>query len=122
MTAPDDRVLGDIGTRIVHEDDRVRVWVLKLAPGERSAVHRHLLDHILIQVSGDRVAVIPEPDSEGPFTEPLTADVITGAVVPVRRGGVETAHNVGHEPYVEVIVELKDGAPGGAGPSGPAGT
>jgi len=118
MTPPDDRILGDIGTRIVHEDDRVRVWVLKLAPGERSAVHRHLLDHILIQVSGDRVAVIPEPDSEGPFSEPLAADVISGAVVPVRRGGVETAHNVGREPYVEVIVELKDGATGSARPAG----
>ena len=107
MTPPDDRVLGDIGTRIVHEDDRVRVWVLKLAPGERSAVHRHLLDHILIQVSGDRVAVIPEPDTQGPYTEILEADVIPGAVVHVRRGGIERARNVGSQPYLEVIVELK---------------
>ena len=31
-----------------------------------------------------------------------------GAAVFVPRGGVETALNVGAEPYVEVIVELKD--------------
>ena len=107
MSASDDRVLGDIGTRVVHEDDRVRVWVLKLAPGEESAVHRHALDHLLVQVAGDRIAVIPEPDTEGPFTEPLAADVVPGAVVAVPRGGVERAHNVGRQPYVEVIVELK---------------
>ena len=32
----DDRVLGDIGTNVVYEDDVVRVWRLKLAPGEES--------------------------------------------------------------------------------------
>jgi len=109
MTERQGRVLGAIGTRIVHEDDRVRVWVLKLAPGEQSAVHRHNLDHLLIQVKGDRIAVIPEPDSKGPFTDPLAADVVPGAVVPVRAGGVETARNVGNEDYLEVIVELKRG-------------
>lgn len=114
MTEPEGRVLGDIGTRVVHEDDRVRVWVLKLAPGEQSAVHRHDLDHLLIQVKGDRIAVIPEPDSRGPFTEPLAAEVVPGAVVPVPAGGVETARNVGNEDYLEVIVELKRTSAGGA--------
>jgi beta-alanine degradation protein BauB len=103
----DDRVLGDIGTNVIFEDDVVRVWRLKLAPGEESPVHRHELDHLLIQVRGDRIAVIPEPDSEGPFTEELAADVVPGAVVHVRRGGVERARNVGNEAYLEVIVELK---------------
>jgi beta-alanine degradation protein BauB len=104
----DGRVFGDVGTRIVYENDAVRVWQLKLAPGEESAVHRHDLDHLLIQVHGDRIAVVPEPDSEGPFTEMLEADVVPGAVVHVRRGGRERALNVGTQPYLEVIVELKD--------------
>src|SRR5204863_6747518 len=82
-----DRVLGDIGTKVVFEDDAVRVWQLRLAPGEKSAIHRHELDHLLIQVAGDRVAVEPEPDTEGPYRDPLEADVIPGAVVFVRRGG-----------------------------------
>jgi hypothetical protein len=101
------RILGEIGTRVVYEDESVRVWQLKLAPGEESAVHRHDLDHLLIQVAGDRIAVIPEPDTQGPYKEELAADVVPGAVVPVRRGGVERARNVGTEPYLEVIVELK---------------
>jgi hypothetical protein len=103
-----ERVLGDIGSRIVYEDERVRVWVLSLAPGEESAVHRHDLDHLLIQVAGDRVAVVPEPDTAGPFRDYLEADVVPGFVTPVARGGVETARNVGTLPYREVIVELKD--------------
>jgi auxin binding protein len=107
-TLPEDRILGGVGSRLMFENDRVRVWQLRLAPGEDSAVHRHDLDHVLIQVSGDRVAVIPEPDSEGPYRDYLEADVIPGAVVQVPRGGIETARNVGRQPYLEVIVELKD--------------
>ena len=106
MTAQ--RQLGDVGTRLLFENDRVRAWELRLAPGEDSPAHRHELDHLLIQLSGDRVAVIPEPDSEGPYRDYLEADVIPGATVFVRRGGVETARNVGAQPYHEIIIELKD--------------
>jgi predicted metal-dependent enzyme (double-stranded beta helix superfamily) len=102
-----DRELGPIGSRVVHEDDHVRVWKLKLAPGEESPIHQHTLDHLLIQVAGDRVAVIPEPDSAGPYRDRLDADVIPGAVVRVAKGGIERAVNVGSQPYLEVIVELK---------------
>ena len=101
-------MLGDVGTRVVYEDEHVRVWQLRLAPGEDSAIHRHELDHLLIQVAGDRIAVIPEPDSEGPYRDYLEADVVPGAIVHVGRGGVETARNVGRRNYLEVIVELKD--------------
>ncbi len=101
-------MLGDVGSRVVYEDDRVRVWVLKLAPGEESATHRHDLDHLLVQVAGDRIAVVPEPDTAGPFRDYLEADVVPGTVTPVARGGIETARNVGRELYREVIVELKD--------------
>jgi len=103
-----ERALGGVGTKVVFENDRVRIWELRLAPGEKSDVHRHDLDHILVLVSGDRIAVEPEPDTGGPYKDPLAADVIPGMAVFVPRGGVETAVNVGAEPYVEVIVELKD--------------
>ena len=63
---------------------------------------------MLVQISGDRVAVQPEPDTEGPYQDYLEAPVLPGAVVFVSRGGVETARNVGADPYHEIIVELKD--------------
>jgi len=103
-----DRQLGPIGTKVLFENDRVRIWRLRLEPGEESAVHRHELDHILVQVAGDRIAVAPEPDSAGPYRDYLEADVIPGAAVYVDRGGIETARNVGDARYLEVIIELKD--------------
>ena len=103
-----DRTLGSVGTKILFEDERVRVWEVRLAPGEDGEVHQHHLDHLLIQVAGDRIAVVPESDSQGPFREYFEADVIPGAVVPVRRGGVERARNVGTQSYLEIVVEFKD--------------
>ncbi|MCB5164712.1 hypothetical protein LG634_07670 [Streptomyces bambusae] len=103
-----ERKLGTIGSGVLFENDRVRVWELRLAPGEESDVHRHELEHVLVQISGDRIAVRPEADSEGPYRDYLEADVVPGAVVFVGRGGVETAVNPGTHPYVEIIVELKD--------------
>ena len=104
----EERELGPIATEVVFENDRVRVWQLRLAPGERSAIHRHELDNVLIQISGGRIAAEPEADSEGEYNEYIEADVNPGDVVFVRRGGVETAVNKGTTDYLEVIVELKD--------------
>jgi hypothetical protein len=101
------RDIGGVGSKIVFEDARVRVWVLKLAPGERSPTHRHEVDHLLIQVKGDRIAVEPEPDTASPYRDYMEADVIPGMVTFVPAGGIETAVNCGAEPYHEVIVELK---------------
>jgi hypothetical protein len=100
--------MGDIATRVVFENDRVRIWEMKVGPGEQGAIHRHELDHILIQISGDRVAVIPEPDTKSIYNEYLEADVRPGNVLFVKRGGIETASNVGQELFHEIIIELKD--------------
>jgi hypothetical protein len=102
-----ERELGEVGTKVVFEDHRVRVWVLDLAPGERSAIHRHDHDHLLIQVKGDRIAVDPEPDTQSPYRDYFEAAVIPGMVTHVPKGGIETAVNTGDAPYYEIIVELK---------------
>lgn len=36
---------GNVGSRLLSEDDRVRVWEIRLEPGERWHVHRHVLDY-----------------------------------------------------------------------------
>lgn len=101
-----ERVLGGIGTEVMFENDRVRVWQLRLAPGEKSAVHRHDNDYVLIQISGGKIASEPEPDHQGEYRDYIEADVNPGDVVYVKKGGVETAVNKGDRDYLEVIVEL----------------
>ncbi len=99
---------GDIATEVIFENDRVRIWKLSLAPGEETAVHRHDLDNVLVMISGDRIAAVPQPETEGPYRDYLEADVVPGLAIYVEKGGVEIARNVGQERYEEIIVELKD--------------
>jgi hypothetical protein len=36
---------GCVGHTLLSEDDRVRVWTIRLKPGERIGFHRHVLDY-----------------------------------------------------------------------------
>ena len=99
---------GDIASRLLFENEKVKIWELKLAPGGRSALHKHDYDNILIQIAGDRVAVEPDPATKGEYDEYFEAEIIPGNVIYVGKGGIETAVNVGKQPYHEIIVELKE--------------
>ena len=98
---------GEIADRVIFENERVRIWELRLPPGQDGDRHHHELDHVLIQIDGDRMAVVPEPDSQSPYREYLEAEVVPGQIFYVPKGGHETARNVGAKTYHEIIVELK---------------
>jgi hypothetical protein len=101
------RNLGNVGTRLLFENDRVRIWELDLAPGAESDVHRHDLDYVIVQIEGDRIAGKAEPDSAGAFGEYREGSVEAGKSFYITRGGIETAINVGQRRYREILIELK---------------
>ena len=103
-----ERKLGDVATQLLFENERVRIWEMRLAPGEEGDVHRHDLDYVLVQIEGDRMAVVPEPDSGGAYRKYLEADVFPGNAIFIDRGGIEKAKNVGTQAYREILIELKD--------------
>src|SRR5436190_10674186 len=43
-----------VGNMLLSENDRVRVWMIRLKPGERIGFHRHVLDYFWTSVSGGR--------------------------------------------------------------------
>lgn len=45
---------GHVGSGLLFENQRVRVWEIRLAPGERWHVHRHVLDYFWTAVTGGR--------------------------------------------------------------------
>jgi hypothetical protein len=99
---------GPGGGTLLFENDRVRVWEMKLGPGERSPLHTHQLDYLLVQIEGDRIAVDPHPETAGAYTSFFETDVVPGATVFLERGGVERAVNTGERPWREICIELKD--------------
>ncbi len=101
------RVLGNVATRVILENDRVRIWEMDLAPGERSATHRHECDYVLVQIDGERIAAEFEPDTAGVHRGWVEGDVEPGKTRYIARGGIETAINVGTRRYREILIELK---------------
>ncbi|WP_428981055.1 hypothetical protein [Lichenibacterium dinghuense] len=45
---------GCVGTELVSETDRVRVWLIRLAPGERIGFHEHVLDYFWTAITAGR--------------------------------------------------------------------
>ena len=103
-----ERVFGDVATKLLMENDRVKIWEMRLDPGERSDLHRHNHDYVLVQVSGDKIAGDFEPDTAGEFSGLVEGDVIPGQPMYITKGGIEAAVNTGSEPYYEILIELKD--------------
>ncbi len=43
-----------VGSMLLSEDDRTRVWMIAMKPGERVGFHRHVLDYFWTCVTGGR--------------------------------------------------------------------
>ena len=95
---------GDVGTRMLWENDRVRIWELNLAPGEATDLHKHDLDYVIVQLEGDRVVGVPAPESG---QEILDGPIKVGRARFIPKGGEEWALNVGEAAYREILIELK---------------
>jgi predicted metal-dependent enzyme (double-stranded beta helix superfamily) len=104
-----ERTLGDVATKLLFENERVKVWEMDLAPGATSDVHEHTLDYLLIQLEGDRIAGIFEEDTKGPYPPGIVeGEVAPGNAIYIEKGGIETAKNTGTQRYREILVELKE--------------
>lgn len=93
--------LGPVGQEIVFENDRVRVWHIRLAPGESQPLHRHDYPYLVVAVQGAKNVV------QTVAGEKIDADEPTGGVVFREPGATHMLTNVGDTTYVARLVELK---------------
>jgi hypothetical protein len=100
-----DEPVGEVATRLLFEDDKVKIWDMRLAPGEGSPLHRHGHDYYLVMLEGDMIGGV-SPASEGtpPFAMSLPPG---GATVGLQKGHLEWSVNTGKESFYEIVVELK---------------
>lgn len=113
-TPPSEAATYRVGNRLLFENDRVRIWELSLAPGERSERHRHQADHVSVYLTRSRLRM--EGHRE---TSPIDAIAPTSAIETAEEGPgftgyhaltgsfVHTVENVGHTEHREVLIELK---------------
>jgi mannose-6-phosphate isomerase-like protein (cupin superfamily) len=93
-----------VGTRLLMENERVKIWEMVLDPGEASPLHRHVRDYVLCIVEGESI------DADPPDKPSYRTRVKAGQFFYVQRGGAECAVNRSTVRFRELIVELKDPA------------
>ncbi len=97
-------VSDQVGTKLLFENDRVRVWDLSLAPGESTGVHRHENDYFFVTIGGGHLQGV---DAEGTEGEPRQMG--DGEVHFRSLEGEDAIHeavNVGDDRWRNIVVEL----------------
>ena len=92
---------GPVATRMIFDNNDVRVWEMDLAPGDVCGLHHHTLDYVLFILSGANVGV------DSPGQRPYSFPVKARATYYVPAGGIESAHNVGDSRFFEALFEFK---------------
>lgn len=100
--------LHPIATRIIYEDDQVRIWDQRLAPGEVLKPHRHEHDYVLCDVTGDLVEAETLPGNQAEHEGHFELKVQRGKTHFIKKGGLEWARNNGKLPYRSILIEYKD--------------
>ena len=94
----------EVGTRLLFENDRVRVWDLSLEPGQSTGQHRHELPYFYVVIGDGRLQRV---DADGARSEPKRMQDGEVHFREVDGHAVHEAVNVGDTPWRNIVVELK---------------
>ena len=100
-----------VGTKVLFENDRVRVWELALQPGQRAPFHCHTIDYFWVAADpGQVVQRIIKDDTEGEISS-VTHERGEVKFFTFRDGDilVHDLANVGDKPLRYITIELLDG-------------
>jgi hypothetical protein len=100
---PDDRFA--VGTRLLFENERIRLWTMEVPPGESWGPHEHRGSYVTVVAEASRIASVME---DGTIELEFDADVdhVDWHAGEGRR--VHTLENRGTGHYKNFIVELLD--------------
>ena len=94
-----------VGTKLLFENDRVRVWDLSLAPGESTGLHRHESDFLYVVIGdGELQTRFADGTSDSPRS-------MFDGDVRFRHGNETRDHdavNTGSSPWRNIVVEFKN--------------
>jgi quercetin dioxygenase-like cupin family protein len=95
-----------VGTGLMFENDRVRIWDLRLAPGERLGKHIHRVDNFFIMISGGLIR-FENPDDATDYRDvQFEDDKVTWVNVPPQGKVDNRLENVGTKPHRNLLIEL----------------
>ena len=105
-----DGLTTNIGTELLFENDRIRVWDMTLQPGQESPLHVHEGDYVFVYVTPSRLSAFIEdkPPFTGEFDDGFVQYTEVG-------GGIwHKIRNDSDEVHRQILVEFKGASRSGA--------
>ena len=108
--------MADVGTKLVFEDERIKVWEFFLEAGEQTECHTHELDYVFYVVEGAPLQVLNAEGEPTKKLHPRAGDVVAytvadGKMCPAGGGppvsATHAALNTGRARYREILIETK---------------
>jgi quercetin dioxygenase-like cupin family protein len=96
-----DEQYGPVGSRILFENDLVRVWEIALEAGEHLPVHYHALPYLVVTIEAAPVRVV---EHDGRVDDPTDAP---GDVTFREAGQIHELQNISPRRYVNRLIEIK---------------
>lgn len=94
------------GTHLLYENDRLKVWDLRLKPGEQLAKHIHRVDNFFVMLSGGLIR-FEDPDDATNYRDVQFEDnKVTWVNVPPEGKIDNRLENVGTKPHRNLLIEL----------------
>ena len=90
----------DVGTKLIFENERIRIWEFTLQPGETIEAHKHDHDYFFYPLEGGKLEVTRA-------TGVTQATLEAGKIYYRKAGDTHAAKNVDDHRYHEILVELK---------------
>ena len=97
----DDSQFGDVGTKLMFENDLIRVWNFELSPGESIGWHRHNSDYCYVVTQAGRLR------GEHHNAEDDILELSVGEVVMGKKGATHNHTNIGDENYSNIVIEIR---------------
>lgn len=94
--------LGQVGHRIILENEHVRVWEVRLEPGEAIDFHIHYHPYLIVSLGGGDNEIETIFGQKIPVDEPLGSTVFIDEMRPVHR-----LTNRSPVTYLSRLIELK---------------
>jgi quercetin dioxygenase-like cupin family protein len=96
----------NVGTQVLFENDRVKVWDLRLAPGGKLGRHIHKVDNFFVIISGSLIR-FANPDDESQYNDvQFEDDSVTFVNVPPKGKVDNRLENIGQKTHHNYLIEL----------------
>jgi hypothetical protein len=97
------RELGPVGSRVLFENEWVRVWEIEVAPGDTLAMHHHTLSYVTVSLDE---ADLEAREDNGTVrrNHRVLGDI---QVTDVGKGQIHELQNVGQTHYRNRLIEFK---------------